>query len=197
MYGWRSYSGASSTPVWSHSYPLCSSNLFTGGSYVSVEASDNGGVLVALLDQQDTPTGNVTAHAYVYDGPTGNLNFVRDLSVPASQGQVQVTPSGAWVILLEEDNGNGGLLWVMDARTGQVRGGSPVSTPFFIAAAISDDGACAARARGLVGACARGGRGRGPRVVPRAPPSAPLHPLRPAAAAHPRRDRRQHARHRR
>ena len=87
VYGWSSFAGASSTPAWSHSYDLCSSNLFTGGSYVSVEASDSGGVLVALLDMRDSPTANVTAHAYVFDGPTGTLNFVRDLSVPASQGQ--------------------------------------------------------------------------------------------------------------
>ena len=139
VYGWRSLS-SSSQPVWNHTYHLCSSNLFTGGSYVSLEASDSGGVMAALLDIQDNATANVTAHVYVFDGQSGALRFVRDLTVPASQGQIAVTADGAWVMLLEEDNVNGGKLYVMDGLTGAIRGGQPIVTPFFIAAAISDDG---------------------------------------------------------
>lgn len=133
---------ANGNAVWTYNIPSCSANLETGGTYVSLQASDDGSTL-AFAGYELMGSNPVNASVWVFDAPTGKLRYkFADTSKPL-QGLVQVTASGSYVLFVNEPN-----LYILDGKTGAVRGGVPLQVPYFIPATVSDDGSIVATSNG-------------------------------------------------
>jgi hypothetical protein len=136
--------GATGTPAWSTALKTCTAGAGTGAAYRCLAASDDGSTVAVQGYGADPGIVNTTARAYVLDGATGKLRYEYDLKAreAAGQGDVTVTPDGAWVAYVNEDSSptpNSAQLHVLDGRTGALR--AEVAIPFFIAAAVSPSGA--------------------------------------------------------
>ena len=132
---------ATDTTRWALPLPDCSTNV-EGGTYVNMEASDSGN-RVAFLCRFTNPSGNASARVYLIGMQSGSVTWVHDLGadVKAGQGQVQITPSGSYVLFVNEDgvpSPNSAQAYILDGATGALR--DEVNIPFFITAAISDSG---------------------------------------------------------
>ena len=127
-------------PAWAVSLPGCGENI-EGGTYIMMEASDTGSRVAIQCHHAGSPA---TARVYSIAGQTGKLEWSYDLgpSVQAGQGNVQVSTDGAFVLFVNEQGKptpNTAEAFVLDGATGALR--DSVVIPFFICAAISDDGA--------------------------------------------------------
>jgi hypothetical protein len=139
VYGLSSAS-ATADPLWAVSLPGCGENI-EGGTYIMMEAADSGSLVAIQCHHSGTPA---TARVYAIAGQTGIVKWSYDLgpSVQAGQGNVQVSTDGAFVLFVNEQGTptpNTATAFVLDGATGKLRGS--VIIPFFICAAISDDGA--------------------------------------------------------
>ncbi len=139
VYGLSS-AAATAAPLWAVSLPGCGENI-EGGTYIMMEASDSGNRVAIQCHHAGTPA---TARVYSIAGQTGIVEWSYDLgtSVQAGQGNVQVTTDGAFVLFVNEQGTptpNTASAFVLDGATGALRAPA-VIIPFFICAAISDDG---------------------------------------------------------
>lgn len=131
---------ATDTTRWALPLPDCGTNV-EGGTYVNMEASDSGNRVAFLCHFVDA--GNTSARVYLVDMQEGLITWTYDLgeAVKAGQGQVQITPSGSFVLFVNEGGvptPNSATAFVLDGATGALRDAVPI--PFFITAAISDSG---------------------------------------------------------
>ena len=139
VYGLSS-AAPTAAPAWAVSLPGCGENI-EGGTYIMMEASDSGNRVAIQCHHAGVPA---TARVYSIAGQTGKVEWNYDLGagVQAGQGNVQVSTDGAFVLFVNEQGKptpNSATAFVLDGATGQLR--DSVAIPFFICAAISDDGA--------------------------------------------------------
>jgi len=139
LLGWAST--GSGAPAWNISLPGCNTDG-GGGTYIGLEASDDGSRVAFFCPHVAAPGANATARVYGIDGQTG-AHWFYDLGarVRAGQGSVRITGDGAWVLFVNEQgvpDPNSSEGFVLDGATGALRGDYPI--PFFITAAISDSG---------------------------------------------------------
>ena len=131
---------ATDTTQWSTALPACGTDG-GGGTYTGFQAADDGSAVAFRCYY----TGGATPTIRVYnlDGQTGATKWMNDLgaSVKPGQGQIQISATGARVLLVNEDGiptPNSAQAYVYDGPTGSLL--ATIQIPFFITAAISDSG---------------------------------------------------------
>ncbi len=132
---------ANGKPVWANTINDCTANIETGGTYVALQASDDG-TAVSFTGYFTSGTTAVSAFVTVYDGQTGKPRFTFKDPSPPTQGLTAINRNGTAVIFVNEPNLN-----VIDALTGKAIG-KPIQVVSFIPAAISDDGKTVASSSG-------------------------------------------------
>lgn len=133
---------ATDTTRWALPLPHCATNV-EGGTYVNLEASDSGSSAAFLCRYTDPASGAASARVYLVAMQSGSVAWTHDLGagVKAGQGQVQVTPSGSFVLFVNEGGvptPNTASAYVLDGASGALR--DTITIPFFITAAVSDSG---------------------------------------------------------
>ena len=133
-----------SAPVWRTALAGCSELAVggVGGTYTGIQASDSGAAVAVLGYGKDKSGVNLTARAYLLDGQTGKLEWVYDLGDREHAGQGDIAIGKDFVAFINEDsapNPNSAQMHVLAVQDGALR--AEVQIPFFIAGAISDDGA--------------------------------------------------------
>jgi hypothetical protein len=131
-------------PVWTTPLPGCSTDQGVGGTYVGIEAAGDGSAVAYQCVYTDPSSGAVSSRVYYLNGQTGAVAWFWDATatfgVKAGQGQVQITDSGSFVLLVNEQGvptPNTAEAYII-AADGTLRGN--VTIPFFITAAVSDSG---------------------------------------------------------
>ena len=112
-----------------------------GGTYTGFQASDDGSSVAFRCQYMGGSTP--TIRVYLINGLTGAVTWMHDLGagVKAGQGQIQISATGARVLLVNEDGiptPNSAQAYVFDGPSGSLV--ATIQIPFFITAAVSDSG---------------------------------------------------------
>ena len=131
---------ATDTTRWEVNLPDCNTDG-GGGTYTGFQASDSGNRVAFLCRFSGGATP--TARVYLIGGQSGAVSWMYDLGdkVKAGQGQVQISASGSHVLFVNEGGvptPNSATAFVLDGAKGKLI--DAISIPFFITAAISDNG---------------------------------------------------------